>query len=242
MGAEAVPASMSQTGNLLLDALPPVERARLCDRGWSRALAAGEELIAPSQPITTMWFPVSAVVSLLTTLEDGSGVETATVGRESVVGAVVFLGDDRFRNGRAVVQLAGQAIGVPVEEFRAVVAEGGKLAAAMVDVTRALLFQLSQGVACSAAHSVRQRLARWLLQTTDRTGRHRVELTQQFLSEILHARRASVTEALARLDDEGAVARHRGEIEVVSRDRLEAASCSCYAAVRAEHDRVAATG
>ena len=203
-------------------------------------LRAGEELIASSEPIATMWFPVSSVVSLLTTLEDGSGVETATVGREGVVGAVVFLGDDRFRNGRAVVQLAGQALGVPVDEFRAVLAEGGKLADAMMASTRALLLQLSQGVACTAAHTLRQRLARWLLQTTDRTGRDRVELTQQFLSEILHARRASVTDALATLEQGGALARRRGEIELRARDRLEAAACGCYRAIRVEHDRVAA--
>lgn len=227
------------TGNLVLDALPPVERGRLCEQALTRAVRAGDELIARSQQISTMWFPLSAVVSLLTTLDDGSSVETATVGREGVVGAVVFLGDDRFRNARAVVQLGGHAMGVPVEDFRAVLSEGGKLAGAMMDVTRALLFQLSQGVACNAAHSVRERLARWLLQTTDRTGRQDVELTQQFLAEILHARRASVTDALAALEDGGAVSRRRGRIVIVERRRLEAAACACYFAVRAEHDRVA---
>jgi CRP-like cAMP-binding protein len=241
MGALPIADPSFATGNVLLDALPPVERARLCDGASARALQAGDELIAPWEPIATMWFPVSAVVSLLTTLEDGSNVETATVGREGVVGSVVFLGDDRFRNGRAVVQLAGDAIGVPVDGFRAVLAEGGKLAGAMMDATRALLCELSQSVACSAAHSVRERLARWLLQTTDRTGRDRVELTQQFLAEILHARRASVTDALAILEADGALSRNRGRIEVLGRGRLEAAACACYRAVRAEHERIART-
>lgn len=226
------------TGNLLVDALPPVERARLLERARTRLVRPQEVLVGDRDPITSVWFPATAVVSLLTVLGDGTGVETATVGREGMVGTVVFLGDDRMRNGRAVVQLGGDVIGVPVEDFRAVLVEHGKLNAWMLDLTRALLFQVSQGVACNAAHPVRTRLARWLLQTTDRVGRDDVQLTQQFLAEILHARRASVTEALASLEAEGAVRRRRGRIQVVARTTLERAACECYHLVRDEYERV----
>jgi len=237
-----VPSPVSpSTGNLLLDALPEVERTRLIERSRTVTMPAGDLLIRSDERISTLWFPVTAVVSLLTTLADGSGVETATVGREGVIGAVVFLGDDRMRNGRAVMQLSGALVAVPAEEFRAVLAETGKLHAAMLDYTRALLFQLSQGVACNAAHSVQERLARWLLQTTERVGRDEIELTQQFLSEILHARRASISDALGALERERIVQRGRGRIQVARRDALEAAACECYHAVRAEYDRVVAS-
>ena len=227
--------SLARTGNALLDALPDGDRARLLDGAWFRGVDAEQPLVHAGSRIDTLWFPVTAVVSLLATLRDGSAIETATIGREGVVGAVVFLGDDRLRNGRAVVQLAGEVIGVPAETFRAAVADGPTLHAAMNGYTRALLFQLTQGVACSAAHSVRDRIARWLLQTTDRVGREEVELTQQFLSEILHARRASVTEALASLEADGAVRRSRGRIEIRARPALESAACECYGSVRAAY-------
>lgn len=228
------------TGNLLLDSLPAVERTRLLERGVRRTMEAGDELLADRGRISSVWFPTSAVVSVLTTLGDRTAVETATIGREGVVGAVVFLGDDRMRNGRAVIQLGGELLGVPVDRFRAVLGEGGKLHDAMLDYTRALLFQHSQSAACSAAHSVRQRLARWLLQTTDRVGRDEVRLTQHFLAEILHARRASVTDALASLERDGLVRRGRARIEVCSRADLESAACECYRAVRGEYDRIIA--
>jgi CRP-like cAMP-binding protein len=231
--------SSRETGNLVLDALPGVDRARLLERAWIREMDAGAALLRDGERIGNVWFPITAVVSLLTTLDDGSAVETATVGREGVVGAVVFLGDDRLRNGRAVVQLAGGLVGVPADAFRAVLRDSGTLNAAMNDYTRALLFQLAQSVACNAAHSVQERLARWLLQTTDRVGRSEIELTQQFLSEIVHARRASVTDALAALEDAGALRRGRGRIIVRRRATLEDAACECYAAVRDAYERVA---
>src|SRR5215207_5541049 len=117
-----VPSVSPETANRLLDALPAVDRAALLEPAWTRRMDAGDVLLRDGERIASVWFPITAVVSLLTTLEDGSAVETATVGREGVVGAVVFLGDDRLRNGRAVVQLAGDLIGVPVDTFRSVLA------------------------------------------------------------------------------------------------------------------------
>jgi CRP-like cAMP-binding protein len=233
-----VPSLSPQTANRLLDALPDADRAGLVETGWTRRMDAGDVLLRDGDRIRNVWFPITAVVSLLTTLDDGTAVETATVGREGAVGAVVFLGDDRLRNGRAVVQLAGDLIGVPVDTFRTVLARSDTLRSVMTDYTRALVFQLSQSVACNAAHSVQERLARWLLQTTDRVARSEVELTQQFLSEIVHARRASVTDALAALEDAGALMRGRGRITVHRRRALEDAACECYAAVRDAYAQV----
>jgi CRP-like cAMP-binding protein len=239
MAVLPAPSLSPQTANRLLDALPDVERTRLLELAWTRRMRAGDVLLRDGERIGNVWFPITAVVSLLTTLDDGSAVETATVGREGAVGAVVFLGDDRLRNGRAVVQLAGDLIGVPADTFRSVLAGSDTLHSVMTDYTRALVFQLSQSVACNAAHSVQERLARWLLQTTDRVARSEVELTQQFLSEIVHARRASVTDTLAALEDAGALTRGRGRIKVHRRHALEDAACECYAAVRDAYARIA---
>ena len=202
----------------------------------------GEVLIETARRVESVWFPVGAVVSMLTVLADGSTVETATVGREGMAGVFVFLGDDRTPNGRGVIQMAGQVIGVPADDLRAELAESGKLGRCMLDYTRAFLFQVSQSVACSAAHPVRERVARWLLQTTDRVRDDDVELTQQFLAEILHTRRASVTDALAALEREGLLRRSRGVITVVDRSGLGDATCECYEIVRREYARLVPGG
>lgn len=228
----------TETGNQLLDALPPAERERIVAHARPRWTSAGEVLFDAGRRADAVWFPVSAVVSILTVLEDGSGVEIATIGREGVVGVFVFLGDDRSPNGRAVVQMAGEVLEVDADAFRSELGESGKLGGVLQDYTRALLLQVSQSVACSAAHPVRARLARWLLQTTDRVRFDDIRLTQQFLSEILHTRRASITEAVGALEAAGAVRRRRGAITVSDREALEYAACECYAIVRREYARL----
>lgn len=236
-----MPPDVEATGNQLLDSLPPDERSRLLRRAASRSVSTGDVLIETDRRIDAVWFPSTAVVSLLTVLGDGSGVETATVGREGMVGVLVFLGDDRSPNGRAVIQLPGEVVRVPADDLRAELSDG-KLGRFMIDYTRALLFQVSQSVACSAAHPVRARLSRWLLQTTDRVQRDHVQLTQQFLAEILHTRRASVTEAMGALEQTGLVRRHRGGVAVTDREGLERVACECYGAVRREYTRLVPGG
>ncbi|MEX2274569.1 MAG: Crp/Fnr family transcriptional regulator [Actinomycetota bacterium] len=229
---------IDHTGNRLLDALPLAERDALVAKMEVRGLQSEEPLYEAGQRIKAVWFPITAIVSLLTTLNDGTGVETATVGREGMVGVAIFLGDDQVPNSRGVVQLRGEALRMDAADFGVEVTENPTLRQFLFAYTRALLLQFGQGVACATSHTVRERLARWMLQTTDRVANDELELTQQFLSEILGVRRASITAAIHELQNRGAITTRRGSIHVVRRDRLAEASCECYDVVSDEYERL----
>jgi CRP-like cAMP-binding protein len=228
----------SSTGNFLLDALPPGDRASMLERARTVRLAPEQVLVEAGDRIHDVVFPVTAVVSLLTTLRDGAAVETATIGREGMLGVALFLHDDRAPNSRAVAQLAGTGIAVAADDFRAALTGSAKLEGLMFSYTRALLVQVAQSVACAATHPVRERLARWLLQTTDRVGSETVQLTHQFVSDILGVRRASVTDVLQSLRRTGAVDTRRGAILIADRARLAAAACECYGVLHDEYERI----
>jgi CRP-like cAMP-binding protein len=178
------------------------------------------------------------VVSVPPTLRDGTAVETATIGREGLVGSFVSLGDDVSPNARAMVQMGGELLAVDVRRFRNELRETSRLRDLMNDYTRALLVHISQTVACTAAHSVRQRLSRWLLQTSDRVSTDDIRLTHEFLAGILHTRRASVTEGLRQLQDKGIISTRRGGTVILDRDALGAEACECYDVVRREYARL----
>lgn len=226
------------SGNRLLDALPPGEREAFLERVERKSLEPGEVVYEAGARVAHVWFPVNGVVSLLTTLSGGKAIETATIGREGVVGVAVFLGDDFVPHSRGVIQMRGELFRMDADLFRAQLAGGGKMPEYLLAYTRALMLHFAQGVACAAAHTVCQRLARWLLHTTDRTASDHVELTQQFLSEVLGVRRASVTEAVRDLEHNSAIESRRGSLDVVERRSLEAAACECYHVVREEYARL----
>jgi CRP-like cAMP-binding protein len=224
--------------NQLLASLPDHEQRRLIARSTRLLVEPERPLQLARRRIDRVFFPTTAVVSLLTTLRDGSTVETATIGREGMVGVGAFLGDDRSPNTAAVAQMGGEVLAMDLEVFRTELADSAKMQQSLTEYTRALLVQISQGVACGVVHGVDQRLARWLLQTSDRVLSDEVRLTHQFLAEILHVRRASVSEGARRLQTAGAIDVRRGSILVVDRERLEAASCECYRFIRDEYRRL----
>jgi CRP-like cAMP-binding protein len=225
-------------GNQLLGALPDQERATIVTRATPMRVETEGVLQRPDQRCARVFFPTTAVISVLTTLHDGSMVETATIGREGMVGVALFLGDDLSPNGAAVAQMAGEVMAVDADAFRAALADSEKLRQRLSDYTRALMLQISQGVACGVVHGVQQRLSRWLLQTSDRIVADEVKLTHQFLAEILHVRRASITDAARALHRAGAIDVRRGAMLIVDRPALEAASCECYGFVRAQYRRL----
>jgi CRP-like cAMP-binding protein len=230
--------SATRRENQLLGALPTLERDRLITDAMSRFVEPGDGLYEPRQSLTSVYFPLTSVVSVLTTLRDGTAVETATIGREGMVGTFVSLGDDVSPNARAVVQMGGELLAVDVRRFRHELGETGRLRDLMNDYARALLVHVSQSVACTAAHSVRQRVSRWLLQTSDRASTDDVRLTHEFLAGILHTRRASVTEALGELQDRGTVRTRRGATLILDREALQQEACECYDLIRHEYARL----
>lgn len=238
MGMGVSVAAQRTVGNELISGLPGAERDQILARASVWNVVAEQPIQTAGRHSDHVFFPTTAVISLLTVLSDGSTVETATIGREGMVGIHVFLGDDVSPNGAAVAQMGGQVLALEGDVFRAELADSAKMQQGLLEYTRALLLQISQGVACGVVHGVRQRLARWLLQTSDRVVSDDVALTQQFLAEILHVRRASVTEAARGLERDGAVRVRRGGIQITDRARLEAASCECYAFLQMEYRRL----
>jgi CRP-like cAMP-binding protein len=182
------------------------------------------------------YFPQGGVVSLVGVMRDGSAVEVATVGNEGMVGLPLFLGADRVL-GQAFSQVAGPALRLRAAAFRTASA-GGKLREIMHLYTQALFTQISQSAACNRLHLTEERFARWLLMAHERVGEDEFQLTQDFLSQMLGVRRATVSEIAARAQKQGLVNYSRGRMTVLNRRGLEEATCECYAIIRAEFERL----
>jgi CRP-like cAMP-binding protein len=227
--------------NRLLAALPEKEFDRLAARMTTVPFGVRDLLYRAGGPIDHVYFPLDGVFSQVVVMEDGGAVEVGTTGYEGMLGVSVALGDPRS-HPQVFCQVAGRARRLPADEFRAEADRGGPLAGV---VRRYALFEramAAQGVACNRLHGIDERCARWLLMTHDRVGAETFTLTQEFLAQMLGVRRASVTVAAGMLQQAGIIRYTRGKITVLDRDRLEAASCECYRAVRAEYDRLLPPG
>jgi CRP-like cAMP-binding protein len=223
--------------NRILAALPPEELDRLTPHLTRVHLPHKRVLIEPNQPIESVYFPEDAMVSILSIMADGAGVEVATIGCEGMVGLPVLMGSDRT-SSQAVAQIPGMALELPAAILRAEVQHCTRLVQRLNCYTLALVALLAQSSGCNRAHVMRQRCARWLLMVHDRMGRDQFSLTHQFLSQMLGVERASVTRALGTLQREGLIGSSWGKITVLDRPGLEAASCECYAIVQAEFARL----
>lgn len=230
------------SGNRLLDALPARTRDSLLARsGEPLHLARGELLYRAGDHIPTVYFPTSAVLSLVTLLRDGTAIEITTIGKEGTSATPVFLGSEVRSNARCICQVAGDAIAVPSDHLRREVETSPGLRDLMNGYVAALLVLVGQHVACSRLHTTDQRCARWLLMTHDRVGRDEFELTHEFLGFMLGTRRASVTQALGRLSKANLLRSHRGNIHIIDREGLLERSCECYEIVTKAMDEVIGT-
>jgi CRP-like cAMP-binding protein len=237
------PADSSQTfnrPNRLLELLPNGERRRLEASMEQIPIEPHDMLHRPGEPMRNVYFPLRGVVSLMTPMEDGSFVETATVGYEGMVGIHAFLGGGLIGNAQAMGQVPGEALRMNADHFRAEVDGGGKLRQVMFAYCQALIAQISQGVACNGVHLIQERCARWLLESHDRAGSDEFLLTHEFLSGMLGVRRPSVTVAARTLQNAGVIQYTRGRITVKDRQGLEEASCECYRVIRTEYQRLVA--
>jgi CRP-like cAMP-binding protein len=190
-------------------------------------------------PIEHVLFPINAVYSMITVMDDGRSVEVGTVGREGFVGVPVLLEGGYTSEHQAFAQIGGTALRVSTPEFRQLVNGLPPFRTMLHRYTLALLAQIAQTSACNRLHTLEQRCARWLLMTHDRVGRDEFPLTQDFLAQMLGVRRAGVNEAQQALSDDGLISYMRGTITILDRPELERHSCQCYALIRAEHDRLA---
>lgn len=235
----ATPAPLEHlTQNRLLRALPSTERQPLLPALELVPLRMRERLIEPDVPIPFVYFPLHGVISLISTLGDGTQVEVATIGNEGLIGLplVLYANTIPFT---AFVQVSGEALRMDAEVFGRLLHEGtGTMNQLLYRYSQALFNQLAQHVVCNRLHRIAHRCARWLLLTHDRVGRDEFPLTHDFLALMLGVRRASVTEVAGRLQKAGLIRYRLGVIRVLDRAGLEATSCECYGVIKQEYDRL----
>ncbi len=193
-------------------------------------------LFEPGTPIDAVHFPVDGVISLVTPLHDGAIVEVATIGNEGIVGVpLVPLGGLAVR---AISQVAGHCLRMDATTFLEWADRSIAFQALVESYTQALFGQISQAAACNRLHSSEERLSRWLLMSHDRVGSDEFMITQEFLGQMLAARRSTVSVSAGILQRAGLIRYVRGHVTIVDRAGLEAVSCECYGVIKTELDRV----
>jgi len=188
-----------------------------------------------------VYFPTSAIVSLLYVLEDGASAEIAVVGFEGLVGISIFMGGGTTPS-RAVVQSAGAGFRLRADVIKAEFEHAGPVMHLLLRYTQALITQMAQTAVCNRHHSLDQQLCRWLLLSLDRLPSSQLIMTQELIANMLGVRREGVTEAALKLQRSGLISYARGHINVLDRQGLERRTCECYEVVKKEYDRLLPMG
>ncbi|MDP3251276.1 MAG: Crp/Fnr family transcriptional regulator [Hydrogenophaga sp.] len=227
--------------NHLLRVLPEAEWLRWQPQLEEVDLPLGKVLYESGAPMAYVYFPTSAIVSLLYVLEDGASAEIAVVGFEGVVGVSIFMGGGTTPS-RAVVQSAGKGYRLRADAVKAEFDRAGPVMHLMLRYTLSLITQMSQTAVCNRHHSLDEQLCRWLLLSLDRLHGNELVMTQELIANMLGVRREGVTEAAASLQRDGLIRYSRGRITVLDRPGLERRTCECYAVVKRESDRLLPQG
>jgi CRP-like cAMP-binding protein len=222
--------------NRILTALPVAEQMRVREAATDITLNVRTVLFEPGGPIDAVYFPTDGVVSLVTPLNDGDIVEVATIGNEGIVGVpLVPLGGLAVR---AISQVAGHGLLLDAAIFLDWLERSRAFQTLVERYTQALFGQIAQAAACNRLHSSEERLSRWLLMSQDRVESDDFVITQEFLGQMLGARRSTVSVSAGILQRAGLIRYTRGHVTIVDREGLEAVSCECYGVIRGELDRV----
>lgn len=223
--------------NYLLAALPEAEWQRWMPRLEHVDLPLGKVLYESGATLTHVYFPITAIVSLLYVLENGASAEIAVVGNEGIVGVSLFMGGGSTPS-RAVVQSAGEGFRLSSELMKKEFERAGPVMHLLLRYTQALITQMSQTAVCNRHHSLDQQLCRWLLLSMDRLQGTELVMTQELIANMLGVRREGVTEGAMKLQKAGLIRYARGHIKVLDRPGLEERTCECYAVVKKEYDRL----
>jgi CRP-like cAMP-binding protein len=233
----SLPTALGPRKNHLLAALPDAEWRRWLPQLEAIELRLGQVLYESGSTLSHIYFPTSAIVSLLYVMEDGASAEIAVVGNEGLVGISLFMGGESTPS-RAVVQSAGMGFRLRAQVIRDESSRAGPVLHLLLRYTQALITQMAQTAVCNRHHSLDQQLCRWLLLSLDRLEGSDLVMTQELIANMLGVRREGVTEAARNLQKVGLIRYARGRITVLDRPRLEQRTCECYAVVRKEYDRL----
>ena len=223
--------------NRLLAAMPSGERRRLLAACETVKLAFGDTLYTPGERLSHVYFPTTGFISMIMPIDGSSSLEVGLIGNEGMFGIPIVLGVD-VSPVRAVVQGAGSAFRMDAARFCRELAGSKALHRAIDRYVFVHMNQLAQTAACTRFHVVESRLARWLLMTQDRAHADTFHITQEYMAFMLGVRRVGVTKAASSLQKRNLIHYSRGDITVLDRRGLKAASCGCYQADRDSYDAI----
>jgi CRP-like cAMP-binding protein len=225
MAAHLSPDTLAR--NQLLASMSPSDLGELAEHFQEISLRIPRGIYEPGAQIDYVYFPTSGLLSVVSNMRNGSTIEVAAVGKDGAIGANVLLGQDQFSH-RCFVQMDGSALRISVEKLKSLLPERPQLEKLLLRYIGSLMVASMQGNACNGLHSVEPRCCRWLLMTRDRMTTDDMALTHEFLAQMLGVRRASVSEILKPLRDEGLLDYSRGTIKILDREGIEARACECY--------------
>jgi CRP-like cAMP-binding protein len=223
--------------NLLLAALPDAELKRWLPELELIEMPLGHVLYESGATEKNVYFPTSAIVSLLYVMKNGAAAEIAVVGNEGMVGISLFMGGNSTPS-RAVVQSAGKGYRLKAQIMQDEFERAGPVMHLLLRYTQALITQMAQTAVCNRHHSLDQQLCRWLLLSLDRLPGNDLVMTQELIANVLGVRREGVTEGALKLQKAGLIRYARGRITVLDRKGLEKRACECYTVVQEEYDRL----
>ena len=214
-------------GNKILESL---EKSKLETLKFVE-LPLSKLLYNPNDKIEYVYFPETAVVSIVTMLSDGRSIEAGIIGREGMAGAFAAFGED-LSPREATIQLGGSGWHMNVEDFREEFEQNKDFRKAVLNFVYAFVAQISQNAACICHHRIEQRLARWFLMFEDRAPSDNLELTQEFIAQMLGVHRPSVSKNANELQKMGLIKYNRGTVKIIDRNGLENLACECYAEIK----------
>jgi CRP-like cAMP-binding protein len=226
--------------NVLLSLLSPSDLKRLRPHLRSMHFEQHHVLFEADEEIELVYFPISAVVSLVVTLSTGEMIEVAMVGKDGVVGASAAL-DGKISLSRGIAQLSGEIVVCEIDALKSAALQSPKLLSLLIRHEQTVYAQAQQSAACFATHLVEARLCRWLLRVRDLSESDNLPFTQEYLAEMLGVRRTSITEVAHTLQEAGRIQYARGRIQVVDAKALRASACECYGSMQALYRRLIGT-
>lgn len=235
--ADRQPISSTSYGNRILDNVSPEEQRFLATWLETETLQHGAVIYRAGQDLTSVYFPQSCCLSAVTIMQDGTGVEIGTVGREGIGGVQAALGVTRVPS-EMVCQISGDTLFMSVEAFIECLDKLPTFRRFALRYAQSMMNFMAQSVACNRLHTLTERCARWLLMTRDRVNGDEFFLTQEYLAYMLGVRRSGVTIAAGTLQNAGILRYKRGHMQILDGIALEYASCECYEIVKNEFERL----
>ena len=223
--------------NLLLSKLEAAESAELSRHLTETYLEHGQPVIGPGVPIEYVYFPLNCLLSLVTVLDDGSMVESGTIGREGMSGIPVLL-DATQTTMETVTQIPGKALKIPSSKIKEMYDRKTNLHNLLNRYIHTIVVVGSFSAACNARHTIEKRMCRWLLMSSDGVGSDDFDLTHEFLAVMLGVRRSGVSETAMKLQEQGLIAYNRGFIRIKDKERLIQSACECYRRTKDEYRRL----